>query len=205
MDLQPNSLEAGQLLEHAVRLAPRDPEARNSYAQWAHTNWRERICVAQEKAALLLPGLSDDALVPINTLLGTCSAQVEDAAGARAAFQRANAVNLRRRTYDPEAAWHYVEFLQRFGQDAEVQSIVGEILERVPQFAPALLERAKYFDREGQPAKAVEAARLVLQSAGADLNMQRAAHGILARSFTALGETGNASREQEWIGAHPNP
>jgi len=205
MDLQSNSVEAGQLLEHVVRTAPRDPEARNSYAQWAHMNWRDRTCVAQEKAALLLPGLDDDALVPINTLLGTCSSRIEDAAGARAAFRRANAINLRRKTYDPEAAWQYVEFLGRFGQDAEVQSIVGQMLERVPEFGPALLERAKFFDREGQPVKAAEEARLALQSAGNDLNFERTAHRILARSFTALGQTDNASREQAWIAAHTNP
>jgi tetratricopeptide (TPR) repeat protein len=144
MDLHSDSLEAGQLLEHAARMAPRDPEARNSYAQWAHMNYRERICVEQEKAALLLPGLSDDALVPINTLLGTCSSAVEDAVGARTAFQKANAINLRRKTYDPDAAWQYVEFLKRFGQDPEVHQIVGEILERVPEYGPALQERAKW-------------------------------------------------------------
>jgi tetratricopeptide (TPR) repeat protein len=204
MDVQPYSLEAGQLLEHSVRTAPRDPDARHSYARWAHVNLRERICVAQEKAAVLLPGLDDDELLQMNTLLGICSGRIEDAAGARAAFRRANAVNLRQKTYAPEAAWQYVEFLKRFGEDAEVQSIAGEILDRVPGFGPARLERAKYFDREGQPDKAAEAARLVLQSAGNDLNDERAAHEILARSFTALGDTGNASREQAWIEAHPN-
>ena len=205
MDAQAYSLEAGQLLEHSVRTAPRDPDARHSYARWAHMNLRERICVAQEKAALLLPGLDDDELLQMNTLLGICSGRIEDAAEARAAFRRANAVNLRQKTYAPEAAWQYVEFLKRFGGDAEVQSTVGEILDRVPRFGPARLERAKYFDREGQPEKAAEAARLVLQSAGNDLNDERAAHGILARSFTALGDTGNASREQAWIEAHPDP
>jgi tetratricopeptide (TPR) repeat protein len=204
MDAQSYSLEAGQLLEHSVRTAPRDPEARHSYAQWAHMNMRERICVAQEKAALLLPGQDDVTLLKMNTLLGICSGRIEDAAGARAAFRRANAINLRQKTYDPAVAWQYVQFLGRFGADAEVQSIVGEILERVPEFGLAHLERAKYFDREGQPDKAAEAARLVLHSAGNDLNVERAAHGILARSFTALGETGNASREQAWIEAHPN-
>ena len=146
MDLQSTSVEAGQLLEHAVRAAPRDPEARNSYAQWAHMNWREQTCVEQEKAALLLPGLSDDALVPINTLLGTCSSGIEDAAGARAAFRRANAINLRRKTYDPDAAWQYVEFLKRFGEDAEVQSIVSQILDRVPEYGQAVRERAKWVE-----------------------------------------------------------
>ena len=114
MDVQPYSLEAGQLLEHSVRTAPRDPDARHSYARWAHVNLRERICVAQEKAALLLPGLDDDELLQMNTLLGICSGRVEDAAEARAAFRRANAVNLRQKTYAPEAAWQYVEFLKRF-------------------------------------------------------------------------------------------
>jgi predicted Zn-dependent protease len=204
MDVQPYSLEAGQLLEHSVRTAPRDADARHSYARWAHTNLRERICVAQEKAAVLLPGLDDDELLQMNTLLGICAGRIEDAAEARAAFRRANAVNLRQKTYAPEAAWQYVQFLVRFGADAEVQSIAGEILDRVPGFGPARLERAKYFDREGQPDKAAEAARLVLQSAGNDLNDERAAHGILARSYTALGDTGNAAREQAWIEAHPN-
>lgn len=205
LDVQTYSLEAGQLLEHSVRTAPRDPEARHSYAQWAYKNLRYRICAAQEKAAVLLPDLDDAGLLQMNTLLGICSGRVEDAAAARAAFRRANAINLRQKNYDPEAAWQYAIFLGRFGEGAEVQSIVGEILERVPEFGPARLERAKYFDREGQPEKAVEAARLVLQNAGNDLNVERAAHGILARSFTALGETVNASREQAWMEAHPNP
>ena len=204
MDVQPYSLEAGQLLEHYVRTAPRDADARHSYARWAHTNLRERICVAQEKAAVVQPDLDDNELLQMNTLLGICSGRVEDAAEARAAFRRANAVNLRQKTYAPEAAWQYVQFLVRFGKDAEVQSIVGEILDRVPGFGPARLERAKYFDREGQPDKAAEEARLVLQSARTDLNDERAAHGILARSYTALGDTDNASREQAWIEAHPN-
>jgi predicted Zn-dependent protease len=204
MDVQSYSLEAGQLLEKSVRTAPRDPEARHSYARWAHMNFRERTCVAQEKAALLLPGLDDDTVLKMNTLLGICSGRVGDAAVARAAFRRANAINLRQQTYDPATAWQYVEFLRRFGEDAEGQSIAGEILERVPGFGLARLERAKYFDRVGQPDKAAEAAQLALQSAGNDLDVERAAHGILARSFTALGDTVNAAREQAWIDAHPD-
>lgn len=167
-------------------------------------NFRERTCVAQEKAALLLPGLDDVTVLKMNTLLGICSGRVEDTTGARAAFRRANAINLRQKTYDPATAWQYAEFLRRFGDDAEVQSIVGEILERVPEFGLARLERAKYFDRKGQPDKAAEAAQLVLQSVGNDLDVERAAHGILARSFTALGETARAAREQAWIEAHPD-
>ncbi len=204
MEAHFDSVEAGQLLEHAARLTPRDPDARHAYARWAHRNLRERVCVTQEKAAVLLPGLDDDALLQMNTLLGICAGRIEDAAEARAAFRRANVINLRQKTYSPEAAWQYVEFLRRFGEDAEVQSISGEILDRVPGFGPARLERAKYFDREGQPDKAAEAAKLVLQSAGNNLNDERTAHGILARSLTALGQASEASREQSWLDAHPD-
>lgn len=202
MDVQPNSLEAGQLLERSVRADPRDPEAGHSYARWAHANLRERICVTQEKAAILLPGLDEDALLQMNTLLGICAGRVEDTTEARAAFRRADAINLRRKAYSPEAAWQYVEFLKRFGEDAEVQSIAGEILGHVPAFGPARLEIARYFDRAGQADKAAEAAQLALQGTGNDLNDERAAHEILVRSYKALGEAGKASSEQAWIAAH---
>jgi hypothetical protein len=109
--------------------------------------------------------------------------------------------------FNEVAAASGITFRHENGASAEkymFETFVGEILDRVPGFGPARLERAKYFDREGQPDKAAEAARLALQSAGNDLNDERAAHGILARSYTALGDTGNASREQAWIEAHPN-
>jgi len=200
-----DSSEAGQLLERAVQRAPGDPESRHYYAQWAYMNSRERVCAAQERAALRLPGLNNTALLQMNTLLAMCAGRLEDAAGARAAFRRANEINLREKTYDPVAAWQYVQFLGRFGEDAEAQTIVSQILARAPDFGPARLERAKYFDRSGQPDKAVEEAGLVLQSAGNDFNVERAAHGILARSFAALGRKEDAAREQAWIEAHPNP
>jgi tetratricopeptide (TPR) repeat protein len=200
-----DSAEAGQLLARAVATAPGDPEARHYYAQWAYMNSRERICPAQERAALRLPGLNDMALLQMNTLLGMCDSHIEDIVGARAAFERADEINLRQKNYDPLAAWRYVGFLALFGEDAEVQSMVNQILDRTPDFGPALLERAKYLDRSGQPEKAVEVARLVLESAGNDFNVERAAHAILAKSFNALGQTADAAREQAWIEAHPNP
>lgn len=206
MHQQFDSAEAGQLLGHAVEGAPQDPEARHFYAQWAFMNSRERVCAAQEQAALRLPGLNDAALFQMNTLLAMCSSHLEDAtAGARAAFRRANEINLRQKAYDPVAAWQYVQFLGRVGEDADVQLIVNQILAHTPDFGPARLERAKHFDRLGQPGKAVDEARLVLKSAGNDFNTERAAHGILARSFVALGQAGDAALEQAWIESHPNP
>ncbi len=199
MDLHSDSIEVGQLLEKAVRAAPRDPEARHSYARWAHANVRERVCFTQEKAAILLPGLDDDALLQMNTLLGICASRIEDTVEGRAAFRRANAINLRRKPYDPEAAYQFMQFLGRYGDDTELQQIAQQILERVPRYAPALLERAKYFEKENQLEKAVEIARQALQYAGNDATVEKPAHALLARAYTALGDTANAAREQSWL------
>jgi tetratricopeptide (TPR) repeat protein len=205
MRRQFDNAEAGKLLAAASKAAPRDPEARHYYAQWTYMNDRERICAEQEKAALLLPGLNDLARLQMNTLLGLCLGKLEDAAGARAAFRRAEEINNSQKNYDPMASWQYLQFLTRFGVDADAQGLAGRILKHVPNFSPALLERAKYFDRSGQPEKAIEQAQLTLQGGGVDVNVERAAHGVLARSYMALGQSDNAEREQSWIQAHANP
>lgn len=204
-----DSSEAGTLLAGAAKALPRDPEARHYYAQWAYLNARERICVDQEREALALPGLNDLAALQMNTLLGMCYgrlAQEADAAqGARLAFQRANEINVRQASYDPIAAFQYVQFLTRDGDDAAAQKIADEILQRVPRFGPARLEKAKFDDRSGDCARAITEARLVLQSDGIDVNNERAAHTLMARCYGRLGNADEAAKEQQWIEAHPNP
>lgn len=202
---QYDSTEAGKLLEHAALLLPRDPEGRHYYAQWAYLNARHRICVAQEQQALALPGLSDLALLQMNTLLGMCEGTLENPVAARKAFERALTLNAKQSSYDPVSAMQYVQFLTRYNDDARGAEVVDEILRRVPSFGPAHLQKAKYLDRAGQSSQAIEAAQLALASAGNDLNAERAAHTLLARCFAATGKTEEAAREQQWIAAHPNP
>jgi hypothetical protein len=38
-----------------------------------------------------------------------------------------------------------------------------------------------------------------------DINTQRAAHMILAKSYTILGNAAESKKEQRWIEQHPNP
>ena len=206
-----DSSEAGTLLAHAAKMLPRDPEARHYYAQWAYLNAHDRICVQQEREALALPGLNDLALLQMNTLRGMCQSRLpeedgtEGAQGARRAFQRANEINARQTAYDPVAAFQYVQFLTRFGDDRAAQEIVDQILKRVPRFGPARLEKAKYYDRSGEPARAISEAELALSSEGNDINSERAAHSLLARCHSLLGNAEKAAKEQQWIEAHPNP
>jgi tetratricopeptide (TPR) repeat protein len=200
-----DSSEAGTLLADAAKLLPRDPEAKHYYAQWAYLNARERICVQQETEALALPGLNDLALLQMNTLLGMCRSRLEEADGARQAFQRANEINARLTAYDPVAAFQYVQFLTRYGEAAAAQEIVDQILQKVPRFAPARLEKAKHYDRSGDSARAISEAKLALLSDGNDVNSERAAHILLARCYSMLGNAEEAAKEQQWIEAHPNP
>jgi tetratricopeptide (TPR) repeat protein len=204
-----DSSEAGVLLANAAKMMPRDPQAKHYYAQWAYLNARERVCVEQEREALALPGLNDLAALQINTLLGMCYSRLlreeEAAQGARLAFQRANEINTRQTAYDPVAAFHYVQFLSRYGDDAAAQTIVDEILKRIPQFGPARLEKAKYYDRSGDCARAITEAKLALTSGGNDINSERAAHILMARCYSLLGNAEEAAKEQQWIEAHPNP
>lgn len=203
-----DSGEAGTLLARAAKLLPRDPEARHYYAQWAYLNGRERICVAEEDAALALPGLNDLAELQMNTLLGLCHGRLSGAAsvdGARRAFARAHDINTRQAAFDPIAALHYVQFLLRHGDAQPAQAIVEQILTRAPRFGPARLEAAKHHDRSGDCGRAIEAARMALASDGIDANSERAAHLLMARCHAQLGNTEEAEKEQRWIEAHPNP
>ncbi len=204
-----DNTEAGTLLARAAKALPLDPQARHYYAQWAYLNARERTCIDQEREALKLPGLNDLAMLQMNTLLGMCygrlSQEAEAADGARLAFQRANEINARQTAYDPIAAYQYVQFLMRHGDDKAAQVIVDEVLQRIPRFGPARLEKAKFYDRSGDCAGAIAEAKLALASDGNDINSERAAHILMARCYSLLGNAEEAAKEQQWIEAHPNP
>lgn len=200
-----DSTEAGTLLAHAAKLMTHDPEAKHYYAQWAYLNARDRICAQQEREALALPGLNDLALLQMYTLEGLCESRLEEADSARAAFQHANEINERQESFDPVAAFQYVQFLTRYNDEQRAQQIIDEVLGRIPGFGPAHLEKAKYFDRAKQPERAIAEAHAALASRGNDLNNERAAHALLAKCNSLLGRTDEAKQEQEWIEAHPNP
>jgi hypothetical protein len=139
------------------------------------------------------------------TLLGMCESRLDEADAARIAFEHADQVNSRRTVYDPVAAMQYVQFVTRYDDDTSARRIVDVILERVPEFGPAHLEKAKQYDRANEPARAVEEARLALAASGNDANLERGAHILIARCLSALGDAEGSLREQQWIEAHPNP
>jgi len=67
------------------------------------------------------------------------------------------------------------------------------------------LEKAKHYERAGELVRAIAEAKVALASDGIDANIERAAHSLMARCYALLGNADEASKEQQWIEAHPNP
>jgi tetratricopeptide (TPR) repeat protein len=200
----PGSAAAGELLAGAVKAAPQDPEARHYYAQWAALNNRDQICAEQEQAAVKLRGLNDLALLQMYTLQGICLSRLDKPAAAKSAFEKAFGIDLHQPRFDPAMAYQYVQFLTSRGQNEEAKKVVDESLRRSPQFGPAHLERAKFFDHERQPEKAIDEAKAALLGEGDDDANIRAAHVLLAKSYFILGKTKEAETEQRWVESHAN-
>ncbi len=199
--LRANSQEAGALLAHAAEVMPRDPEARHFYAQWAYLNDKEDQCVANERAALGLPGLNDLALLQMNTLLGLCEDKLDHPEGAEKAFQKALVINRRLKTFDPGSAIQYARFLNVSGKDDQAWKLIQEIASHAPGFGPVHLEFAKHFEKSGQFAKAGDEARRAIAGEGNDGETIRSARSVLAKCLFAQGQKKEAEEQRRLIEA----
>ena len=199
--LKADSLEAGALLAHAVEAMPRDAEARHYYAQWAYLNDKENECAANERAALALPGLNDQALLQMYTLLGLCEDKLDHPENAESAFQKALNVNRRSKPFDPGSAIQFARFLSISGKQEQARQLVQEILVNAPSFGPVHLELARQFDKAGHFAQAVDEARLALAGEGNDSLTIRSARSVLAKGLFALGQKKEAEEQRQLIEA----
>jgi tetratricopeptide (TPR) repeat protein len=199
--LKADSLEAGALLAHAVEAMPRDAEARHYYAQWAYLNDKENECAANERAALALPGLNDQALLQMYTLLGLCEDKLDHPENAESAFQKALNVNRRSKPFDPGSAIQFARFLSISGKQEQARQLVQEILINAPSFGPVHLELARQFDKAGHFAQAVDEARLALAGEGNDSLTIRSARSVLAKGLFALGQKKEAEEQRQLIEA----
>jgi Tfp pilus assembly protein PilF len=199
--LKADSLEAGALLAHAVEAMPRDAEARHYYAQWASLNDKENECAANERAALALPGLNEQALLQMYTLLGLCEDKLDHPENAESAFQKALNVNRRSKSFDPGSAIQFARFLSISGKQEQARQLVQEVLAHAPSFGPVHLELARQFDKAGHFAQAVDEARLALAGEGNDSLTIRSARSVLAKGLFALGQKKEAEEQRQLIEA----
>jgi tetratricopeptide (TPR) repeat protein len=199
----PQSPEAGALLEGAMVALPGDPESRHYFAQWAYVNNRDEECAQREREALRAPALSPVARLQMNTLIGMCEGRSGDPGAASAAFEAAWQINRSLARFDPTSAYRYARFLADNAETDRLRTVLGELLTRAPRYGPALLEQAKLLGRDGKAAEAIDAASRALDGDGNDAESIREAHIILARSYFMLGDLDKAAREQEWVDEHP--
>ncbi len=195
------SERAGELLERATNAMPQDPGAHYAYGLWALMNHHEEIAIAAENRALALSP-ADDLKVQAQTFIGLGEDALKRPQRAEAAFRAALAINRKLPHPNPSAELEFVMFLTRQSRQREAQKLLDEILKFAPGFGPAHLERAKYLSVDGDLESALAEAKIALDQAGSDLNSQRAAHAFLARTYFALGRTGEAEAHQSWIESH---
>ena len=184
---------------------PRDAEARHYYAQWAYLNDKENECAANERTALALPGLDDQALLQMYTLLGLCEDKLDHSENAESAFQKALNVNRRSKSFDPGSAIQFARFLSISGKQEQARQLVQEVLAHAPSFGPVHLELAKQFDKAGHFAQAVDEARLALAGEGNDSLTIRSARSVLAKGLFALGQKKEAEEQRQLIEAESKP
>ena len=170
---------------------------RSTITRNGHLNARDRSAHSRNEA--LASRSSDLALLQMYTLMGMCEGRLE----ADAARISSMPTKSTRQKIMILAALQYA-VSNRYNDDAMAQQIVDRSFSEFPT-GPAHLEKAKYFDRSKDPEHAIAEAQLALQSAGNDLNGERAVHSLLGKCHFALGHTGEAKREQQWVEAHPNP
>jgi tetratricopeptide (TPR) repeat protein len=197
--LKADSQEAGVLLAHASEAMPKDPEARHFYAQWAYLNDKEDQCVANERAALALPGLNDLALMQMQTLLGLCEDKLDHTEDAAKAFQQALSINRRLKVFDPASAIQFARFLNVSGKTDQARQLVQEIVSRAPSFGPVHLELAKQLEKSGKFSNAADEARKALAGEGNDHETIRSARSVLAKCLFATGQKKEAEEQRQLI------
>jgi len=121
---------------------------------------------------------------------------------AEAAFRQALELDRHLAFPDPQIALAYVDFLKRDSREDDAGKLVSEILTWSPSNGTAHLYRANSFSRAGRSEQAVAEAQLALQGPDADLKLQRAAHALLARTYSESGREDQAKVHVDWLSAH---
>jgi tetratricopeptide (TPR) repeat protein len=197
------SAQARAPLERAVKLAPKDPEARYYLAQWACLHHEEALCLAEATASLRLAPGNADAALQLNTLIGIAAERLSRPAQAEKAFAAALEANRALGWKDPLAAFQYIDFLLKRGREEQAQPLVELLMKHAPTFGPAFLERAKHLARQEKFEEAIELAEYSLKLGAMDREKQRAAHLLLARTCFQMGRQEDAQRHQSWVEANP--
>lgn len=184
-----------------MRRLPDDPGALYLHAKWAFASNQLDLSL-QESERLA----ADSATTPIVKARGLALLALTHERSGRGgevsqAFNSAMDIDRSLEFPDPEVGMTYVEFLLKAAKDQEADDLVSEILRWAPDYAPARLRRAVRLANNGHAEAAVRDAQLALLH-GDDLTVQRAAHVLLAKTYSSLDRPAEAKIHMDWINTH---
>ncbi len=183
------------------QMLPEDPGALYLHAKWAYASNQLETALEEATSVCTTPNVSAIVKVRGYALVALTRERLGQTEQADSAFLRALELDRQLEFPDPSIAMTYVDFLLASARNKEADDLVGEILLWTPEFAPALLRRALRLAGTGHPAEAIEEAQLVLRH-GDDPAVLRAAHVLLARTYTSLDRPADAKVHLDWINSH---
>ena len=195
------AVERGEeLLALAVQLEPANAAAWYHYGRCLLTQLRlEEARKAFGKALELVR--ENDLKTLVLERIGLTESRQEHLEAADQAFRESLTLNRKLEHPISEPAFDYYWFLIMWERETEARALLEEILRWEPLFTPALLERAKQFVNQEQPAKGIEDALLVTRNAE-DVELQRSAHYLLVKIYRMLDRNDEAQAHADWIKAH---
>ena len=184
-----------------MRRLPKDPGALYLHAKWALASNQLDISLQECKRLAADPAATPIVKARGLALMALAYARSGRSEEASEAFKRALDLDRSLEFPDPEVGMTYVEFLLKAAQDQAADDLVSEILIWAPDYAPARLRRAVRLANTGHAEAAVRDAQLALLH-GDDLTVQRAAHVLLAKTYSSLDRPADAKIHMDWINAH---
>jgi len=181
---------------------PADASAQYIYAKWLYSVNRLDAALDAARGASAMAG--SDAAVKSRAL--ALEAMTDDRLGyaalADATFRQALELNRRLPSPDPKIGLAYADFLKKDSREEEAGGLVTEILHWAPANGTAHLYRATSFSHSGDREGAAIEAQLALEQPDADLKLQRAAHSLLARTYSEMGRDAEAKAHVDWLTTH---
>lgn len=199
IDTAPLDAATGTMVERTLQALPSDPEAEYLRARWSLANNRPDAALAE---AAGLERTADPAVrARAMAIAAIAAGRLGRADEAEAKFRSAHALNASLPAPDPAVAIPYADFLIQQSREDEADRVIGDVLRWSPTFLPALLRRATYLANSGKQEEAARVAESLLRQQGADEDpvVLRAAHVLLAKTYTALGRPGEAKPHLDWV------
>jgi tetratricopeptide (TPR) repeat protein len=178
---------------------PGDIGAQYLYAKWAYSANRLDTALDEASGLSIRAGAEGGMKARALTLVGLTQERLGNYGKAESAFRQSLETGRKLLIREPQLALSFADFLIRQSREDEADSVVAEVLQWSPDNAVARLRRATYLANSGRMREAIPEAKLALEHAADDAAVLRAAHALLAKTYSAVGDAALAKVHQDWI------